>query len=242
MREHQRRDREMFVPLHHTPGHAQADFGEALVVIGGVEKKAHFLVMDLPDSDACYVRAYPAATEAWADGLVHAFAFFGRVPLSVLSDNDGCLVARILPDETRKRPALFSGLLSHYVIEDRYGRPGKGNDTDEIEQPSSAFSCYFPCAGDRVVKAGVRGSSPGAQLDHCRSSFAAPAPRLGPVFQPKVILRQAVSARSAKARFASLRWGSCSHRMRRAGTVGRAARPRVPVHASCAPSRPAGPG
>ena len=134
VREHQRRSREMFVPLHHAPGHAQADFGEALVVIGGVEQKAHFFVFDLPHSDACYVRAYPAATaEAWADGHVHAFAFFGRVPLSVLYDNDRCLVARILPDGTRKRAALFSGLLSHYVIQDRYGRPGKGNDKGSVE-------------------------------------------------------------------------------------------------------------
>ena len=31
---------------------AQADFGEALAVIGGVEQKIHFLVMDLPHSDA----------------------------------------------------------------------------------------------------------------------------------------------------------------------------------------------
>jgi transposase len=134
LREHQRRSREMFVPLHHAPGHAQADFGEALVVIGGVEQKAHFFVMDLPHSDACYVRAYPAATaEAWADGHVHAFAFFGRAPLSVLYDNDRCLVACILPDGTRKRAALFSGLLSHYVIEDHYGRPGKGNDKGAVE-------------------------------------------------------------------------------------------------------------
>ena len=89
LREHQRRGREMFVPLHHAPGHAQADFGEALVVIGGVEQKAHFFVLDLPHSDACYVRAYPAATaEAWADGHVHAFGFFGRVPLSVLYDSE----------------------------------------------------------------------------------------------------------------------------------------------------------
>ncbi|MSV35554.1 MAG: IS256 family transposase [Bryobacterales bacterium] len=33
--------REMFVPLAHPPGEAQADFGEAMVVIGGVERKAH---------------------------------------------------------------------------------------------------------------------------------------------------------------------------------------------------------
>ena len=35
------RRREMFVPLTHPPGHAQVDFGEALAVIGGVERKIH---------------------------------------------------------------------------------------------------------------------------------------------------------------------------------------------------------
>ncbi|WP_176559567.1 IS21 family transposase [Rubellimicrobium roseum] len=134
LREHERRGREMFVPLHHAPGHAQADFGEALVVIGGTERKAHFFAFDLPHSDACYIRAYPAATaEAWVDGHVHAFAFFGCVPLSVLYDNDRCLVARILPDGTRQRATLFSGFLSHYLIQDRYGRPGKGNDKGSVE-------------------------------------------------------------------------------------------------------------
>jgi len=124
----------MFVPLAHVPGHAQADFGEAVVVIGGVEQKAHFFALDLPHSDACFVRAYPAAvSEAWIDGHVHAFAFFGRVPQSVLYDNDRCLVAKILPDGTRKRAKLFSGLLSHYFIHDRYGRPGKGNDKGAVE-------------------------------------------------------------------------------------------------------------
>jgi len=34
--------REMFIPLHHPPGHGQADFGEALAVIGGVKKKIGF--------------------------------------------------------------------------------------------------------------------------------------------------------------------------------------------------------
>ncbi|WP_248633624.1 IS21 family transposase, partial [Cereibacter changlensis] len=129
-----RRSREMFVPLAHPPGHAQADFGEAVVIIGGVEQKAHFFVMDLPHSDACFVRAYPAATaEAWVDGHVHAFTFFGKVPASVLYDNDRCLVTKILPDGTRQRASLFSGFLSHYLLRDRYGRPGKGNDKGNVE-------------------------------------------------------------------------------------------------------------
>ena len=143
IRERERRGREMFVPLAHPPGHAQADFGEAIVVTGGVEQKAHFFVMDLPHSDGCFVRAYPAATAAaWMDGHVHACAFFGGVPLSVLYDSEEdqetirgivsltnrCLVSKILPDGTRKRATLFSALQSHYLFRDRYGRPGKGND------------------------------------------------------------------------------------------------------------------
>ena len=105
-----------------------------MVVIGGIEQKTHFFVMDLPHSDACFVRAYPAATaEAWVDGHVHAFAFFGKVPVSVLYDNDRCLVAKILPDGTRQRATLFSGFMSHYLFRDRYGRPGKGNDKGNAE-------------------------------------------------------------------------------------------------------------
>jgi hypothetical protein len=47
--------REMLVPLAHPPGHAQADFGEALVVIGGQEQKEHYFCLDLPQSDDCFV-------------------------------------------------------------------------------------------------------------------------------------------------------------------------------------------
>ena len=134
VRERRLRLREMFVPLAHHPGHGQADFGEADAVIAGIEQRAHFFVMTLPHSDACFVAAYPAATtEAWLDGHNAAFAFFGGVPRSILYDNDKCLVARILPDGTRQRTRSFSGLQSHYLFEDRYGRPGKGNDKGNVE-------------------------------------------------------------------------------------------------------------
>jgi transposase len=64
---------------------------------------------------------------------VAAFDFFGGVPRSILYDNTRLAVAQILGDGTRKRSTLFDAPQSHYVFEDRYGRPGKGNDTDEIE-------------------------------------------------------------------------------------------------------------
>ena len=104
VREHRRRSQEMFVPLSHAPGHAQCDFGEAVAVIGGVERKVHYLVMDLPHSDGCFVKAYSAeTTEAFLDGHVAAFAFLGGVPQSILYDNTKLAVARILGDGRRKR-------------------------------------------------------------------------------------------------------------------------------------------
>ena len=81
VRERRLRRREMFVPLSHPPGHAQADFGEADAIIAGVKYRAHFFVMTLPHSDACFVAAYPAATtEAWLDGHNRAFVFSAAFP------------------------------------------------------------------------------------------------------------------------------------------------------------------
>lgn len=128
------RTREMFVPLAHPPGHAQADFGEALAVIGGIERKIHFLAMHLPHSDAIFVIAYAAeTTEAFCDGHVKAFNFFGGVPQSILYDNTKIAVARILGDGRRLRTRVFSELQSHYLFTDRFGRPGKGNDKGKVE-------------------------------------------------------------------------------------------------------------
>ena len=134
VRERRLRLREMFVPLSHPPGHAQCDFGQAKAVIGGVERKIHYFVLELPHSDGCFVKAYPAeTTEAFCDSHVSAFVFLGGVPQSILYDNTRLAVAKILGDGRRKRTRVFSELVSHYLFEDRFGRPGKGNDKGKVE-------------------------------------------------------------------------------------------------------------
>src|SRR5215469_14451715 len=126
--------REMFVPLSHAPGEAQADFGEALVVIAGVEQTTHFLVFDLPHSDDCFVAAFPAeTTEAFLEGHVRSFAYFGGVPTRILYDNTKLAVARILGDGERQKTRAFSELQSHYLFAEKFGRPGKGNDKGKVE-------------------------------------------------------------------------------------------------------------
>ena len=42
-------------------------------------------------------------------------------------------VARILDDGKRQRTRVFTELQSHYLFEDRFGRPGKGNDKGKVE-------------------------------------------------------------------------------------------------------------
>ena len=127
VRERRRRGQEMFVPLSHPPGHAQCDFGQARAVIDGVEQRVHYFVLDLPHSDGCFVKAYPAeTTEAFCDGHISAFSFLGGVPQSIVYDNTKLAVAKILGDGRRKRTRVFSELQSHYLFEDRFGRPGKG--------------------------------------------------------------------------------------------------------------------
>ena len=93
------------------------------MVIGGVERKAHCFVLDMPHSDGCFVKAYPAeSTEAFLDGHVSAFAYLGGVPQSILYDNTRLAVAKILGDGRRQRTRAFTELQSRYLFDDRFGR------------------------------------------------------------------------------------------------------------------------
>ncbi len=128
------RHKEVFVPLAHPPGDAQADFGEALVAIGGEEQKGHFLCIDLPHSDDSFVMMFPAEnTEAFLEGHNQAFAYFQGVPRTILYDNTRIAVKEITGDGERKPTEAFSGLQSHYLFATKFGRPGKGNDKGNVE-------------------------------------------------------------------------------------------------------------
>src|SRR5208283_1406073 len=96
------RRREMFVPLSHRPGHAQADFGEADGYIGGKKVRFHYFCMDLPHSDGCFVKAYPAET-AVIRGIELPPDLFDRVLPHEL-DRYRRRVAAEAPYELRRHP------------------------------------------------------------------------------------------------------------------------------------------
>jgi transposase len=179
------RSRETFVPLAHPPGHAQADFGEAVAVIGGCEQKIHFFCLDLPYSDACFVKAYPReTTEAFLDGHVSGFAFFGQVPQSVLYDNTRIAVKKITGDGSRERTKAFSALVSHYLFRDRFGRPGKGNDKGKVEALVKyvKYNLLTPVPNEPSIAA-----LNAALLDRCRARQAERAGRHGQTIAERLV-------------------------------------------------------
>lgn len=130
----QRFGREVFVPLTHEAGSCQVDFGEASAIIGNTQCELHLFVMDLPQSDGCFVKAYYRETmEAFLDGHVSGFEFFGGVPGSILYDNTRLAVSKIVGQGTRQKTQSFSELESHYLFKAHFARVGKGNDKGNVE-------------------------------------------------------------------------------------------------------------
>ena len=72
------------------------------------------------------------------------------MPSSILYDNTKIAVARILGDGKRQRTQVFNELQSHYLFEDRFGRPGKGNDKGKVEglvgYRRATSWCRSPCS------------------------------------------------------------------------------------------------
>src|SRR6516164_4535526 len=129
-----RRHAEVFVPLAHPPGEAQADFGEAEVTLDGRPTKVAVFVMTLPHSDAIFCHAFPReCTEAFLEGHARAFAFFGGVPRRISYDNLRIAVARITGGRGRKVTDEFRRLRSHYLFEAHFCLVRRPNEKGHVE-------------------------------------------------------------------------------------------------------------
>src|SRR5947209_15341355 len=129
-----RRTAEVFVPLSHPPGQAQADFGQAEVILDGEPATVAFFVMTLPYSDATFTCAFPReCTEAFLEGHVRAFAFFGGVPRRISYDNSKIAVARITGTRDRKVTGAFLRLKSYHLFEDHFCLVRRPNEKGHVE-------------------------------------------------------------------------------------------------------------
>jgi len=118
---------ELFVPLCHEPGaEAEVDWGEASVVIGGEPAKVHLFLMRACFSGGCFVQAFTRETQqAFLEGHVEAFEFFGGVFELVRYDNLRSAVCKVLKGRRRVESDRFVALRSHYLYESSFTRTGK---------------------------------------------------------------------------------------------------------------------
>ncbi len=118
---------EVMVPQAHAPGaEAEVDFGEFHAVIAGVLLKLWMFVMRLSCSGRAFHVAFATqAQEAFLEGHVLAFEYFGAVPGRVRYDNLGPAVVRVLRGRDRAESERFIALRSHYGYDSFFCAPGK---------------------------------------------------------------------------------------------------------------------
>jgi transposase len=116
-----------FLPLAYAPGaEAQCDWGEARVVIAGVEQTAHLFCLRLCYSLKPFVCAFPAARqECFFAGHVAAFAFLGGVPRRITYDNLTSAVRTVLAGHTRIEQEAFVAFRAHYLFGSHFCLPGE---------------------------------------------------------------------------------------------------------------------
>ena len=128
------RQAEVFVPLAHRPGEAQADFGEAQVKLRGKQIKVALFVMTLPHCDAFFCQAFPKeCTEAFQEGHKRAFEFFQGVPQRISYDNSKIAVSKIVGGRGREATAEFLRLESHYLFAHHFCRVRRPNEKGHVE-------------------------------------------------------------------------------------------------------------
>src|SRR5262245_22856308 len=120
---------EVFVPLSHPPGEAQAGFGHAEVVVAGERVTAAVFVVTLPHSDAFFVRAFPrGCAESFQHGHCRAFAFFGGLPPRTSYDNPTVAVAATTGSRGRTPTRESLRLASHFLFNYRFCRVRRPNE------------------------------------------------------------------------------------------------------------------
>jgi len=139
-----------FLPLEFEPGQdGQVDWGEAQVILDGVQQKVSVFVMHLSYSRRTFVMAFPASKqEAFFYGHVRAFEHFGGVPHRVSYDNLSSAVKPLIEGRVREEQRAFVAFRSHYLFASHFCTPAASGTRRVVSRDRwglvvEIFSC--PC-------------------------------------------------------------------------------------------------
>ncbi|WP_416148966.1 IS21 family transposase [Salipaludibacillus sp. HK11] len=125
----------VFIPLEFQLGHQfQFDWGEADIILQGRTLRVYLFCIQLSASRMRFVRAYlHEKQEAFLDGFVHAFEFFGGVPTEGLYDNLKTAVQKTLKGRDRIEQETFLALQAHYLFKSEFCNVRSGNEKGRVE-------------------------------------------------------------------------------------------------------------
>jgi transposase len=134
LREKRRQSAEVYVPLVYRPGEVgQVDFFEVTVEVAGVQRRVWKFLLRLMYSGRDFAWLYARCDQvSFLDGHVRALSSFGGVPERLVYDNLSAAVKRRVGAE-RELTARFRALVSHYLFEACFARPGEGHDKGGVE-------------------------------------------------------------------------------------------------------------
>lgn len=114
------------VPLEFQPGKdAQVDFGESYAKLDGQQVKLHGFEMRMNFSRKKFVMFFQTTDkEAFLEGHVRAFEFFGGVVERISYDNLGAAVAQIGKGKKRELTREFKQLAGYYNFQPNFCTPG----------------------------------------------------------------------------------------------------------------------
>jgi len=124
-----------YIPLAFDPGRdAQVDWGEATILMKGEREKVQIFAMRLNYSRVRFVMAFPfQKQEAFFEGHVHGFDFFGGVPYRITYDNLKTAVFRILEGHNREEQQAFQAFRSHFLFDSHFCNPAQGHEKGGVE-------------------------------------------------------------------------------------------------------------
>ena len=127
--------REGYIPLVHSPGEAQADFGYAdFYENGKLHHEAKYLVLSFPYSNGGYLQLnYGENMECLLEGLVATFEYIGGVPTEIWFDNTRTIVTEIIKGGNRNVTERFQRFCEHYRFKALFMNPESGWEKGNVE-------------------------------------------------------------------------------------------------------------
>ena len=124
-----------YLPLEHTLGSGQVDFGKHLYYDGaGQEQDGYALTISFPNSNKGYTQTFPSQNqECLLTGMKRIFEHIGGVPPVLRFDNMSTAVVQVLKGTDRILTDGFTRFMMHYRFRAEFCNPASGNEKGNVE-------------------------------------------------------------------------------------------------------------